>query len=181
MRFLLFFSLFLFSLGCQKTVNYGGLRAYSLDGNQFQLNVRHTIAVEPIAEMPEWFLGWWLFRGKESVTEEVWEQDNDSTYSATSYLTVKAGTVVSEYITLELRNGHLFYKPTPQLSNAENVTTTFQLTVSGRDCVVFENPLHDFPRKIIYQKSGDDSLYATLTGVTLEGPDTVIFGMKKKR
>ena len=58
--------------------------------------------------------------------------------------------------------GEMFYIP----KVAENeYPVPFRCTSMESGRVVFENPTHDFPLKIIYQRSGEDELT-----VTIEGP-----------
>ena len=57
-----------------------------------------TIEVIPekLPKMPEWLIGRWLYKSENSSTTEVWAIENDSTYSGSAYITVKAGTIISE-------------------------------------------------------------------------------------
>ncbi len=43
--------------------------------------------------------------------------------------------------------------------------TEFRSTSVSDDAVVFENPLHDFPQRVIYRHAAGDSLHARIEGV----------------
>ena len=42
--------------------------------------------------------------------------------------------------------------------------TDFKLTRASATEAVFENPQHDFPKRIMYRKNGDDALNASIDG-----------------
>ena len=56
-----------------------------------------------------------------------------------------------EYLRIEARTDGVYYIASP---NGRG-TTEFKLTRSSSSRVVFENPKHDFPQKIIYTRRGD--------------------------
>ena len=70
-------------------------------------------------------------------------------------------TVEFEFLRLEQRAGGIYYIAHPQARCPE---TMFKLTRSSATEAVFENPEHDFPKRIIYRRSGEDSLTATIDG-----------------
>lgn len=71
--------------------------------------------------------------------------------------TVKNGkTVDYEFMRIEQRPDGIFFIAKPKANEAE---TEFKLKSSTLNEVVFENPEHDFPQRVIYKLSGK-----TLTG-----------------
>jgi hypothetical protein len=46
--------------------------------------------------------------------------------------------------------------------NANCPQTDFKLTRLARQEVVFENPAHDYPKRVIYRKNSDGSLVASI-------------------
>ena len=70
-------------------------------------------------------------------------------------------TVEFEYLRIEQRADGLYYVAYPQ---ARCPGTDFKLTRASATEAVFENPQHDFPKRIIYRKTGDDSLTASIDG-----------------
>jgi len=68
-------------------------------------------------------------------------------------------TVEFEYLRIEQRADGIYYVAHPK---ARCPGTDFKLTRATATEAVFENPQHDFPKRIIYRKTGDDSLTATI-------------------
>lgn len=174
--FFLLFSLICFS--CSNPVTDQERNSDPQD-NCSELLTESAVTYKVAPSMPGWLIGSWKYTSERYIIIEKWTYENDSTYAGKSYLTTNGNTVVQEYITLELRNGILYYKPTPQLSNTDNITHTFRYTGIRQDSLIFEDPMNDFPQKIIYFRMSEDSICALLTGTTPEGPDTIIFRMSK--
>ena len=57
----------------------------------------------------------------------------------------------------------LFYIPTVNGQNGGQ-PTTFTLTSTSPEDLVFENPAHNFPQKITYRHITPDSLFAAISG-----------------
>jgi hypothetical protein len=70
-------------------------------------------------------------------------------------------TVEFEYLRLEQRADGIYYVAHPK---ARYPGTDFKLTRVSATEAVFENPQHDFPKRIIYRKGEDDSLTASVDG-----------------
>jgi hypothetical protein len=66
-------------------------------------------------------------------------------------------------VRLEQRKNDLFYIVSVPNQNEEQ-PVAFKLTSSTIDYLVFENPEHDFPKKITYKLVTKDSLYAEISG-----------------
>jgi hypothetical protein len=64
-----------------------------------------------------------------------------------------------EYLRIEQRPEGIFYVAHPQ---ARCPATDFKMTRLATMEVVFENPAHDFPKRIVYRKTGDGWLIATV-------------------
>lgn len=74
-------------------------------------------------------------------------------------------TVEFEYLRIEERAGQIYYVASPK---GRCPGTDFNLTRLAPQEAVFENPEHDFPKRIIYRKNPDGSLTASIDG----GPAT---------
>ncbi len=86
-------------------------------------------------------------------------------------------TVEFEYLRLEQRGDGIYYVAHPK---ARSPGTDFKLTRLSAQEAVFENPQHDFPKRIIYRKNADGSLTASIDGG--EGTRSISFAylpMKK--
>lgn len=70
-------------------------------------------------------------------------------------------TVEFEYLRIEQRADGIYYVAHPK---GRCPGTDFKLTRASATEAVFENPQHDFPKRITYRKGADDSLTATIDG-----------------
>ena len=79
--------------------------------------------------------------------------------------TVREGKLIEfESIILRVEKGRLAYEAHP----SGQPTATFLSTSVSDKQVIFENPKHDFPQKIAYQRDGDQALRAWIEG-TVDG------------
>jgi hypothetical protein len=85
-------------------------------------------------------------------------------------------TVEFEYLRIEQRGDGLYYVAHPK---ARCPGTDFKLTRASATEAVFENPQHDFPKRIIYRKGADDSLTASIDGG--EGSKAMTFAFKRMK
>lgn len=58
---------------------------------------------------------------------------------------------------------------------------SFYLTKSNDNQLVFENPKHDFPNKIVYNKINSDSIVATIEGIKNGKTQSEAFPMKRTK
>lgn len=131
-------------------------------------------------EKANWFLGRWENNSAEGNLSEIWTKENDSTFSGESYFVIKNDTVFAEKVSLEERNGKLSYVVTvPNQNDAKPVA--FELTKNSTQKLIFENPKHDFPNKIIYNQVGSDSLVAEIRGMKDGKEKKEFFKMKKAK
>ena len=65
-----------------------------------------------------------------------------------------------EQVRIETRPSGVFYVASP----SRQATTEFKATSILDSTVVFENPGHDFPTKIMYRKASADSIVAGIEG-----------------
>ncbi|HKO99860.1 MAG TPA: DUF6265 family protein [Pyrinomonadaceae bacterium] len=113
-----------------------------------------------------WLSGSWRTApGGKMQIEEHWMAPAGNSMLGMSRTVAGDRTVEFEYLRLEQRAEAIYYVAHPK---ARCPGTDFKLTkLSGQEAV-FENPAHDFPKRIIYQKGADGSLTASVDG----GPGT---------
>src|SRR5688572_22708496 len=105
-----------------------------------------------------WVLGTWVMETPDGNFTEHWEQTNDSVYSGHGMLvSAKGDTLFSEHIKLEQSGNTVYYKPVISGQNDGKETVFTEKTLADNE-VVFENPTHDFPQRIIYKKPSDSTL-----------------------
>jgi hypothetical protein len=133
-------------------------------------------AEQTIADL-NWMSGDWQNPiGGRARIEEHWTTPAGGTMIGMGRTIVGERTAEFEYLRLEQRADGIFYVASPQ---AQCPATDFKLTrLSGQEAV-FENPQHDFPKRIIYRKKNDGSLVATIDGG--EGTKAQSFAYKRMR
>ena len=107
-----------------------------------------------------WLAGCWEMRSGPRVTEEQWMTPRGGTMLGMSRTTRNDSLVEFEQIRIEKRDRDLYYVASP----ARQATAEFKATSLASGTVTFENPLHDFPKKIFYTRHGTDSMAAAIEG-----------------
>jgi len=121
-------------------------------------------AVNKLSKL-NWVLGNWYMETPDGIILEHWDKANDTLYSGFSIMTTAKGdTAFSEHIRLTLEGGSLWYIPTVSNQN-EGEAVRFKEKAVTADEVVFENPQHDFPQRIIYHRVNDSTIVATIEGM----------------
>ncbi|SCY87619.1 DUF6265 family protein [Flavobacterium caeni] len=115
----------------------------------------------------EWFLGNWGHQTPQGDLSENWEKINDSTYHGASYFIKGKDTLFAESIVLSEVKGDLLYNVTVPGQNGD-LPVAFKMTSGTANQLVFENPSHDYPKKITYRLVNQDSIVAEISG-TQEG------------
>ena len=131
-------------------------------------------------EKVKYLIGNWENLTPDANFKEIWKKENDSTFTAMSYITVKKDTVFYENIVLIQKNDSLFYNVSVKGENKDKAIS-FYLTSDTNNALVFENPKHDFPTKIVYKKVANDSLVATIYGTKDGKKIEESYPMKRKK
>jgi Domain of unknown function (DUF6265) len=126
----------------------------------------------------QWLLGKWASQSEEGILEETWKLVNDSTFEGTSYFIKGKDTLHNEKIVLQQNGDNLIYNAKVSGQN-EDDAVPFVLTSSTDKKLIFENPKHDYPKKISYTLFNKDSLVAEISGIQLGKASSEKFGMKK--
>jgi hypothetical protein len=111
----------------------------------------------------EWIIGNWENKSSEGVLNENWKKVNDSTFSATSYFIKEKDTLHFETIVLAQKGETLTYITTVKGQN-ENKPVTFLSISETENKFTFENSKHDYPQKITYTKSANNTLTTEISG-----------------
>lgn len=109
-----------------------------------------------------WISGSWqtAASGKTQI-EEHWMAPAGGSMIGMGRTIAGVRTVEFEYLRIEERGDQIYYVASPK---GRCPGTDFKLTrVSGQEAI-FENPEHDFPKRIIYRKDSDGSLTASIDG-----------------
>ena len=122
-----------------------------------------------------WISGDWQTEpgGKRQI-EEHWTTVAGGSMLGMSRTVAADKTVEFEYLRIEQRADGIYYVAHPK---ARCPGTDFKLTRASATEVVFENPQHGFPKRIIYQKTANDGLTASIDGG--EGAKAMSFAYRR--
>jgi len=108
-----------------------------------------------------WLSGDWETAPGRMQVDEHWTKVAGNSLIGMSRAVAGGKTVFFEYLRIEARGPEIFYVAHPK---ARTPGTDFKLVkLSGQEAV-FENPAHDFPKRITYRKNGDGTLTARVDG-----------------
>jgi hypothetical protein len=108
-----------------------------------------------------WIAGCWAMDDGKESTQENWMKPAGQSMIGMSRTVSGGKTVFTEYLQIREMNGQLAYIVSLGL-NAK--PTLFKLIKSSESEVVFENPEHDFPQRIIYRRESSEALFARIEG-----------------
>jgi len=125
-----------------------------------------------------WFAGdWQTPAGGRRQVDEHWTAPLGDAMMGLSRTMAGGKMVEFEYLRIVARADGIFYISHP---NARTPGTEFKLTKLTADQAIFENPQHDFPKRILYKKNPDGSLTASIDGGEgTRGPSFPYLPMKK--
>ena len=108
------------------------------------------------------FIGQWAQETEAELTTEIWRQVSDKTYEGVGEGLDKTGNIQTrETLRLVEMSGDIFY--IAKVRQNEN-PIPFKLTACTLSRFVFENPQHDFPKKLVYKFINSDKLHVTVSG-----------------
>lgn len=111
----------------------------------------------------EKLVGKWKMLTRKGLIMEEWKKEDSTTLSGKSYLFKSGDTIPLEKLQIHLLQDKLFY--TSQVTGQnEGKAISFVLTTSTNNTYTFENPEHDFPKRIYYEFVSNDSLHAWIDG-----------------
>jgi TolB protein len=116
-----------------------------------------------------WLAGCWEQRSPNRLTMEMWMPPAGGTMMGASRTTIGGATREYEQLRLHTAGDTLIYTALPSSQRQ----TDFRSTSVSPTAIVFENPTHDFPRKITYRRVGEDSIVARVEG---PGPNNTTRG-----
>jgi len=100
--------------------------------------------------MPEWMAGSWTSQRDGVRMEEHWTRGDGGLMIGMHQDVAASGKISFEFLRIERRDGKLIYLAMPRA----RPETPFPLKSATADRIIFENPDHDFPQRIIYWRDG---------------------------
>jgi hypothetical protein len=118
-----------------------------------------TAGVEPPASAPDarladlaWLSGSWGGGAGESFAEEHWTDPRGGMMIGTHRDLKGEKAVFFEFLRIEQRGRTIAYVASPR---GRCPATVFWLAEISKDRVVFANPDHDYPQRIVYSRDGE--------------------------
>jgi hypothetical protein len=108
---------------------------------------------------PDFLQGTWKMENKEIY--EHWDKLNENKLKGFSYKLNNGQMVISEYLDITKADNEVIYSATVLKQN-QGKEVNFKLTKTD-STFTFENPNHDFPKKIVYQKLNDTEIFVTVS------------------
>jgi len=107
-----------------------------------------------------WIAGdWQTAPGGRAQIEEHWTLPAGGTMIGMGRTVIGDKTAEFEFLRIEQRGGEIYYVANP---NANCPQTDFKLTRLAGQEVIFENPTHDYPKRVMYRKDSNGSLVASI-------------------
>lgn len=130
-----------------------------------------------------WLIGTWVYETPAYTMTEVWTHGETGQMLGRGVAIAGSDTVFSEDIQLNFQKNGIFYLVSAKGQNG-NEWISFELkrpTNGASNSFVFENPEHDYPTKIVYERRGDDHLLAWISGMKngVEKREEFSFSRKK--
>ncbi len=128
------------------------------------------VLITSCAEQPmdqfDFLLGTWKVEGKDQY--EAWVKESQIEFSGHAYANMDRQIRILESITIKQTNDQIMYEATVPDQN-EGQTIPFILNEEVKPCFSFENPGHDFPKKIQYCIISESVLDIRVLGEEGEG------------
>ena len=107
--------------------------------------------------------GKWHMQTNKGMLYEEWIQVNDSLLKGKSFRVNNTDTVMLESVELKLAGNNIYYIPvTAHQNNQQPVMFTLIRTENKQ--YVFENKIHDFPQRVVYEIPEGGKLHAWIEG-----------------
>ena len=125
---------------------------------------------EPTAQLARlsWMAGAWASQSADEWSEEHWLPARGGTMLGVHRDVRGPRTTAFEFLRIEARPDGLVYLASP----GGRPPTEFRAIEVGDERVVFENPRHDFPQRILYWR-GKDALHARIEGIDRGQPSSM--------
>lgn len=117
-----------------------------------------SVIVQPV--LPVFLEGTWKMENQEVF--EHWEIGDDGTMKGHSYRLNNGEKMVSENLEIRLEGDKVIYTATV-LNQNDGKGIDFTLSKTDSLSYSFENPEHDFPKVISYQKRSDTEIYVQVS------------------
>lgn len=129
-------------------------------GNGGWLGANEAEGVPSVEEL-SWLVGCWRLDGEGEVVEECWLGARGGLMVGVSRTVKGDGGTFFEFLRIADSETGPVYWASPLGREA----VPFRAVEIGRQKVVFENPNHDFPQRILYRLDQEGGLHAAISGL----------------
>ena len=127
----------------------------------------------------QWIVGNWEQKTDKGILTESWQRLNDSVFVGSCYFINESDTLHRETMLLEQRADSITYSANVTGQNNDKAVP-FTFTTANTNSLVFENPTHDYPQKIVYQKNKSNDLVVTVSGMLRGKKSMETYTMSRK-
>lgn len=124
--------------------------------------------------------GLWARTGGDDELFEEWEKVDNNQLQGRVFRISNGDTVVSEQVTLSRKQHQVVYVASVANQNDQQPIPFFLISWKDKT-YVFENPTHDFPKRVVYRIATPDSIHAWIDGGTGETARRVDYHYKRVR
>jgi hypothetical protein len=134
-------------------------------------------AADPLADVA-WLAGCWAAAGGEAGSGEQWMAPAGGTMFGIGRTVRQQRTVAHEFMQIRVdADGRLAFVARP---SGQREATFPAASVSATE-VVFENPSHDFPQRVIYRRTGAETALGRIEGLRNGQPRAIDFPLRRER
>jgi Domain of unknown function (DUF6265) len=137
--------------------------------------------VNPISTLEPfgWLHGCWDGKVNQRDFREEWLPLRGDMMIGVSHTVSQGKTQDFEYLRLELRPEGVFYVAVPSGKKETSFRFSSKSLDGDSEIFTFENPLDEFPQRIVYRRGSDGWLYAHVEGKLNGQPRSVIYPMRR--
>ncbi len=127
--------------------------------------ILHLIALAQNKSIKQFsfLLGNWEMKTAKGKITESWTKGKNELIGKSYRHDLKGDSVLSESVVIKMINKKLNYCVTGMEKFNAGITN-FELISTSDKTVIFENKLHDFPQRVVYQNRGKENLLAWIEG-----------------
>ena len=141
---------------------------------------KNNSAEKDLIKKADWLIGNWENKTNLGTLSENWKKVNHSTFNAQSLFIKDKDSIHIESIILQQKGDSLTYTTTIKGQN-DNKPILFKLLTDNENELVFENQFNDYPKKISYKKTANNSLITEISGTQFGKPSSEKYTLVKTK
>ena len=126
----------------------------------------------------DFLIGEWSNITDSSAFYEHWEKVDDGFFSGVGFVMRGADTTFIEELSILRVNNQWLYSARVYGQHSDGAVA-FRQTDKSKDGITFENPAHDYPQRIVYERKSPYALEATIAGISDGMAKERVFAFKR--